>query len=220
MGALYALAGVPAAVDPPRCLAKPEAARYVAVGSPARRRPAGLCGVSGGESPSQRPLAWMGAGLPFTTRTYTPGRSRGICCPMLPLSPLAARALFTSPRSLSISATAYYALVFIGNCLQDELAIAVTDLIEATSIVMVPPTISFAGPPRHDRWRLPLALGSRSDLARSPPSSTLRDARVPPRERPLIIRFHDVGAVPPLRAPALLLRNLLAPSRWPRHPTA
>lgn len=122
-------------------LHKPEAARYVAVGF--RLLAAVWLAYAvyrASESPSQR-LAWMGAGLLIYYLYLHPWSQSWYLLSLLPLSPWLHGRYSRALRSLSISATAYYALVFIGNCLQDELAIAVTDLIEGL-IVMVPPTIS------------------------------------------------------------------------------
>ena len=122
-------------------LQKPEVAGYVAVGF--RLLSAvwlAYAAYRAGESPSQR-LAWMGAGLLIYYLYLHPWSQSWYLLSLLPLSPWLRGRYSRALRSLSISATAYYALVFIGNCLQDELAIAVTDLIEGL-IVMVPPTIS------------------------------------------------------------------------------
>lgn len=121
-------------------LHQPKAATYVAV---AFRLLSLLwlayVAVRAAQSPA-RLLPWMGTGLLIYYLYLHPWSQSWYLLSLLPLSPWLPPRPGRALRSLTIAATAYYALVFIGNCLQDDLAIAATDLIEGL-IVMVPPTV-------------------------------------------------------------------------------
>lgn len=121
-------------------LHKPEAATYVAVAfrllSVAWLFYATLRAA---RSPAQS-LAWMGTGLLIYYLYLHPWSQSWYLLSLLPLFPFLPPRPQRALRSLSIAAAAYYALLFIGNCLQDDLAIAAIDLIEGL-IVMVPPTV-------------------------------------------------------------------------------
>lgn len=91
------------------------------------------------ESPQKR-LPWLGTGLLIYYLFLHPWSQSWYLLSLLPLLPWSTPRVFAALRAVSISASAYYALVLIGNCLEDELAIAGFDLAEAL-LVLVPPTV-------------------------------------------------------------------------------
>lgn len=141
-------------------LHQPEAATYVAV---AFRLLSllwlGYAALRAAQSPTQL-LPWLGTGLLIYYLYLHPWSQSWYLLSLLPLFPWLPPRPQRALRSLSIAATAYYALLFIGNCLQDDLAIAATDLIEAL-IVMVPPTVCLLRTPPS------ASLPSASELAAS-----------------------------------------------------
>lgn len=93
---------------------------------------------------SQQPhglLRWLGAGLLIYYLYLHPWSQSWYLLSLLPLAPWLGLRMSRALRVVSISACAYYAAVLVGNCLEDELAIAAFDLVEAL-IVLVPPTVS------------------------------------------------------------------------------
>ena len=88
----------------------------------------------------QQPLPWLGTGLLIYYLFLHPWSQSWYLLSLLPLLPWTTPRVFSALRAVSISASAYYALVLIGNCLEDELAIAGFDLAEAL-LVLVPPTV-------------------------------------------------------------------------------
>jgi hypothetical protein len=90
-------------------------------------------------------LPWLGAGLLLYYLYLHPWSQSWYLLSLLPLAPWLHPRMAAVLRCLLISAAAYYALVLIGNCLTDELAIAALDLAQAL-IVLVPPTVCLLRP--------------------------------------------------------------------------
>lgn len=86
------------------------------------------------------PLPWLGAGLLIYFLYLHPWSQSWYLLSLLPLAPWLHPSLHAALRAVSISAAAYYALVLIGNCLVDDLAVASFDLAEAL-IVLLPPSL-------------------------------------------------------------------------------
>ncbi len=153
-------------------LHRPQAAAYVAV---AFRLVAGLWLLFAAWRAAQVPsqiLGWMGTGLLIYYLYLHPWSQSWYLLSLLPLAPWLSGRPLRALRSVSISATAYYALVFIGNCLQDDLAIAATDLMEAL-IVMVPPTVCLLQTPPAQPMP-PASPGETAPATRRPPPLSRR----------------------------------------------
>lgn len=115
----------------------------------------GLWLLYAGWRSQERLLPWLATGL-LVYYLYLHSWSQSwYFLTLLPLLPWAEGRTRRAIWVVSVSACAYYAVMLVGNCVQDEVAIALTDLVEGL-IVVVPPTLVLRG--RAARWTGPPGL--------------------------------------------------------------
>lgn len=85
-------------------------------------------------------LSWLAAGLLVYFLYLHAWSQSWYLLSLLPLIPWAQARFQPALRVVCVSAAAYYAFVFIGNCFSDDLAIALFDLLEGLCVV-VPPSV-------------------------------------------------------------------------------
>lgn len=96
-----------------------------------------------------RLLCWLGTGLLIYYLYLHPWSQSWYLLSLLPLSPWLGPRASRALHAVSISASAYYALVLIGNCFTHDLWVAGFDLAEAL-IVLIPPTVCLLRPCAQD----------------------------------------------------------------------
>lgn len=120
----------------------------------------------------ERLLPWLATGL-LVYYLYLHSWSQSwYFLSLLPLLPWAEGKTRRATCVVSVSACAYYAVMLVGNCAKDELAIALIDLVEGL-IVVVPSTVVLCrrAPPPHssvvhrpDSGYFPSLIGPRSSM--------------------------------------------------------